>query len=316
MSKTSAKAVLKKLEEDHEKRKFKIVEDKLILFKDYASEYLDFSKANKAYKSYIRDGTSIKNLLPSFGNIYLPRITTHAIEQYKVKRLGHVKPRTVNIELRCLSHMFNKAVEWGYIGDSPFKGVKLFTYKKKPPRFLTKEEAKRLLDTSSAWLKPMVIVMLNTGIREGERARLKFEDVDFKRKTILIHSSKGGGHRPIPMNENVSNMLQWLKDNYVAKTNKVTKRTEAQMEYVFCDNDGSPVLSIRNALSNACRKAGLKGVSAHTLRHTFASHLVMSGVDLRTVQRLLGHTNISTTMIYSHLTEDHLARGVEKLRWV
>ncbi|MDA2920992.1 tyrosine-type recombinase/integrase [Desulfobacterota bacterium AH_259_B03_O07] len=316
MSKTSAKAVLRKLEEDYEKRRFKIVEDRLILFKDYASEYLNFSKANKALKTYIRDDTSTKNLLPAFGDIYLPRITTQSIEQYKIKRIEHVKPRTVNIELRCLSHMLNKAVEWGYIGASPFKGIKLFSYKKKPPRFLTKEESKRLMDYSTPWLKPMVIVMLNTGIREGERARLKFEDVDFKRKIILIHSSKGGGHRPIPMNENVRDTLKWLKDNYVTKTNKITKRTEAQMEYVFCDEDGSPVLSIRNALSNACRKAGIKGVSAHTLRHTFASHLVMSGVDLRTVQRLMGHTSIATTMVYAHLTEDHLARSVEKLLWV
>jgi site-specific recombinase XerD len=75
------------------------------------------------------------------------------------------------------------------------------------------------------------------------------------------------------------------------------------------------VLRIKRAFNNACKKAGLENVTPHTLRHTFASHLVMAGIDLSTVQRLLGHRDIATTMIYAHLTEDHLARGVEKLKW-
>ncbi|NIQ14324.1 MAG: tyrosine-type recombinase/integrase, partial [Candidatus Dadabacteria bacterium] len=106
-----------------------------------------------------------------------------------MKRIEEVKPRTVNIELRCFSNMMKKAVQWEMLGESPFKEVKQFTYKKEPPRFLTKEEVEKLLQNASEWLRPILIFMLNTGVREGERARLKWEDIDFKAKRILIHSS-------------------------------------------------------------------------------------------------------------------------------
>src|SRR3990167_1705910 len=315
MSKTSAKEVLRKLEEDYEKKKFGLFDEKKISFEEYSKEYLEYSKSNKAVNSFKRDITSLKSLVSYFGNKALNRITPHLIEQYKIKRIEEVAPRTVNIELRCLSHMFNKALEWGHISDSPYTGVKQLTFQKKPPRFLTKDEVQRLLDHSSNWLRPILIVMLNTGIREGERATMRFKDVDFEKKRLLIHSSKTKSYRAIPMNKKVEETLLWLKDNYISLNSYNTlKRKPHQREYIFCNEEGSPVLKIRKALANACKKAGLKGVTPHTMRHTFASHLVMSGVDLNTVQRLLGHTSISTTMVYSHLTEDHLARGVERLK--
>ena len=300
MSKTSAKEVLRKLEQDYEKKKFKIFDEQDISFKEYAKEYLKYSKATKALNSYKRDKTSMVCLLFFFGDISVPKITPHLIERYKMERISQVAPRTVNIELSCLSHMFNKAVEWQKLNDTPFKGIKLFSYEKKPPRFLTKEEVPKLLDSASDQLKPILIFMLNTGIREGERTRLQWEHLDFERKRILIHSSKVKMYRVVPMGKSVEKVLRGLEKN---------------SDYVFANSDGSPQLKIRKALSTACRKAGLKNVTPHTLRHTFASHLVMSGVDLNTVKTLLGHSNIQTTMIYSHLTEDHLARSVEKLPW-
>ncbi|HEX3035163.1 MAG TPA: tyrosine-type recombinase/integrase [Thermodesulfobacteriota bacterium] len=310
MSKTAAKEVLRKLEGEYDRKKFGIVDEKLIPFEEFSKEYLEYSKTNKAEESHRRDKTSMQNLNRFFRSIHLPRLTTHLIEQFKIKRLSEgVAPRTVNIELTCLSHMLNKAVERGYIKESPFKGIKLLTYEKKPPKFLTGEEVSKLLGAASPWLKPIIIVMLNTGIRDGERRRLKFEDIDFKNKRILIRSSKAKDYRAIPMNEEVEKILKWLQENYIPSNSISTKsclRKEHQKEYVFCNEDGSPVQHIKRAFRNACRKAGLRGASPHTLRHTFASHLVMSGVDLRTVQRLLGHKSISTTIIYSHLTEDHL----------
>jgi len=316
VSKTSAKEALRKLEEKHEKKKHGLFDDKKIPFREYSNEYLEFSKSNKAVNSYKRDITSMKNLVSYFGTKPLSQITPLQIEKYKMKRLEEVAPRTINIELRCLSHMFTKALEWEYISDSPYKGVKQLAFQKKPPRFLTKEEVQMLLENSSNWLRPILTVMLNTGIRESERARLKFKDLDFDKKRLLVHSPKTKNYRAIPMNEQVEETLLWLKENYISLNSyKTLERKPHQKEYVFCNEDGSPVLKIKKALANACKKAGLQGVTPHTLRHTFASHLVMSGVDLNTVQRLLGHTSISTTMVYSHLTEDHLARGVEKLGW-
>ena len=170
MSKTSAKEALRKLEEGYAKKKFSIIDEKHIYFEEFAKEYLKFSKATKAPGSYRRDTTSMKSLLESFGSITLPRITSRLIEEHKIRRVNEVSPRTVNLELLCLSNMLSKAVEWGYIGDSPSKVIKLLRYEKKPPRFLTNEEIRRLLQNSSPWLKPIITVMLNTGIRESERS--------------------------------------------------------------------------------------------------------------------------------------------------
>jgi len=316
MSKTSAREALRKMEELHSKKELNITEERNTRFDEYSKEYLDFSRANKAPRSHQRDETSIKKLLESFGSITLPRIKSRLIEKHKIKRTKEVSPRTVNIELLCISNMMNKAVEWGYLNVSPSKGVKLLKYAKKPPRFLTEQEITLLLKNSSAWLKPIVTIMLNTGIREGERKRLKFEDIDFENSRVLIHASKTKDYRPIPLNSEALKMFRWLEKNYVAHFNqKCVARKKSQKDYIFCHEDGSPLESIKKAFDHACRKAGLKGVSPHTLRHTFASHLVMKGVDMRTVQRLLGHSSIITTEMYAHLTEDHLARGVDKLPW-
>lgn len=316
MSKTSAKEALRKLEEEYSKKKFSIIDEKHIYFDEFSKEYLEYSRAIKAPESYRRDTTSMKSLLKSFASLTLPRITPRLIEKHKIKRSDEVSPRTINIELLCLSNMLGKAVAWGYIKDSPSKGVKLLKYQKRPPRFLTNEEIGLLLQNTSAWLKPIVTVMLNTGMRDGERRQLKFEHVDFKKRRVLIHAPKTKDYRPVPLNNEALEMLQWLEQNYISpSTHKRTKRKKIQKDYIFCHEDGSPVENIKKAFANACRKAGLKRVSPHTLRHTFASHLVMNGIDLTTVQRLLGHSSINTTMMYAHLTEDHLARGVEKLVW-
>ena len=317
MSKTSAKEALRKLEEGYAKKKFSIIDEKHIYFEEFAREYLKFSKATKAPGSYRRDTTSMKRLLDSFGSLTLPRITSRLIEEHKIRRVNEVSPRTVNLELLCLSNMLSKVVEWGYISDSPSKGIKLLRYEKKPPRFLINEEIKRLLQNSSPWLEPIITVMLNTGIRESERRQLKFKDIDFKNRRILVRASKTKDFRAIPLNKEALKALKWLDENYIPPTALGPRqRKERQKEYIFCNEDGLPIENIKKALANACGKAGLKGVSPHTLRHTFASHLVMSGVDLRTVQRLMGHKSITTTMMYAHLTEDHLARGVEKLPWL
>ncbi len=128
--------------------------------------------------------------------------------------------------------------------------------------------------------------------------------------------------RYVPMNHEVEQKLRWLSKFYIAqnctKTFKeiIHPRLACQKNYVFCNEDGSAVESIRKSFVRACKKANLENVTIHTLRHTFASHLVMSGVDLKSVQQLLGHSTITTTMIYAHLTPEHLAGTVEKLPWL
>ena len=157
--------------------------------------------------------------------------------------------------------------------------------------------------------------MLNTGMRRGELLNLRFDDIDYDRKTITVISLKTNNYRIIPMNIELYNIVKWLKLNYVnPKNQKIILRQPQQRNYLFCKPDGTKLKGIRTSFNKACKKAGVSA-TPHTLRHTFASHLIMNGADLVTIKELLGHSSISTTMIYSHLSEEHKARSIEKLNW-
>jgi len=217
-----------------------------------------------------------------------------------------------------LSNLLRKAVEWNNLSDNPFSKVKLLKQHIKPPRFLTKEELEILIDTATLRYKQVIKVMVNTGLRDSELRHLKLEDIDYTNKTMTVHADKTGDFRMVPLNDAAYNELIFLQDKFYSTTprQRVVTREKEHQTYVFCDVEGEPIKKLTSPITKTAKRAGLKRVSPHTLRHTFASHLIMSGVDLRTVQKLLGHKNISTTMVYAHLTEDHLARGVEKLPWI
>ncbi len=318
VSKTTARSILAKLETEKEKHTFGMTESTPIEFFDFINKYLSYSKSNKALGTYKRDELCSMHLKRFLKNIWIDKIRPHDIERYKIKRLDDgVKARTVNIELSCLSNILRKAVEWDNLSDNPFSKVKLLKQHIKPPRFLTKEELKSLIDVATPRYKQVIKVMVNTGLRDSELRHLKLEGIDYTNKTMTVHANKTSDFRVVPLNDAAYNELIFLQDKFYSTTRKqrVLKREKEHQTYVFCDDEGMPIKKLTSPITKTAKKAGLKGVSPHTLRHTFASHLIMSGVDLRTVQRLLGHKNIGTTMMYAHLTEDHLARGVEKLTW-
>lgn len=235
----------------------------------------------------------------------LSQVTPPLIEQYKLHRLDFVKPQTVNCELILLHHFFRYAMDMKYIYSNPTQHIKKIKKPtKKAPRFLTKKEITDLLRQSSPALSNIVRFLLNTGMRWGELRNLEWDDIDWNEKRIHIrikeHWSPKGEERKIPINHNVQRILKTLP-----------KRSG----WVFTTKTGSQVRQqgTWTAFKLACQRAKLDSATLHTLRHTFASHLVMAGVDLATVSKLLGHKNISTTMIYSHLSPDHLSQAVEKL---
>jgi len=288
------------------KRKVQIAEGKFLdiskqpktRFKDFASEYLNFSKTNK--RSWLRDRTSIRHLKAVFGSRYLSDITPLMIEHYKAKRKDQVRPATVNRELACMKHMFTKAIEWGKTTENPAKKVNLLRENNARLRYLTSEEIKRLINAATPHLKPILTVALNTGMRKGEILNLKWEDIHWKRGVILLTDTKNSQWREIPMNGIVTKTLRGLM-----------KRSNSP--YVFPSWTGKPFTNVRKSFDSALRAAGIENFRFHDLRHTFASHLVMAGVDLTTVKELLGHKSIEMTMRYSHLSPLHKKQAVKKL---
>jgi len=179
--------------------------------------------------------------------------------------------------------MLNKAVEWGYLRQSPFKGVKLF---KEPPgrtRFLESAGIDALLRECSEHLRPIVVMAINTGMRLSEILNLQWSDVNLGTRIIKVGQSKNNEPRFIPINQMLLEELSGL-------------RRRKRSNFVFTNGEGKPFVNIRRGFQAACDRAGLSNFRFHDLRHTFASHLVMSGVNLRAVQELMGHKTIKMTM--------------------
>lgn len=298
-SKALAEAALhKRLTEIAENKFLDIKREQKVRFEDFADEYLELH--SKLKRSYYTDCKIVGLLKKFFGGKYLYGVTSLDIEKFKSQRAKEVSPATVNRALAVLKSMFNRALTWSKISSNPCKAVKKLQENNRRLRFLEREEISRLLDCCPEHLKPIVIVALNTGMRKSEILGLKWRDIDIKRGIIYLQNTKNGEKREVPMNELVQKTII-----------RVLKRPESQ--YVFCNADGRPYGDIKKSFFTAMRKAGIIDFHFHDLRHTFASQLVMSGIDLNTVRELLGHKTMEMTLRYSHLSPDHKKRAVDIL---
>jgi integrase len=219
------------------------------------------------------------------------------------------KAKTINYEIKTLRSILNFGVKRGMCRDNPCTGVtSLKINDSKAPRFLTFQESDLFLKNCDEPLYPIFFTFLNTGLRLGELLNLQWADIDFARGKLLVRKKDfwvpKTGEREIPLN-----------DGMVALLKKIKPSSANQKDFVFPGKNGETLRrKLRKDLIRIARKAGIENLtSIHALRHTFASHLVMRGVDLPTVQKLLGHSDITTTMVYSHLAPDHLVDAVNKL---
>jgi len=289
-----------------ENKFFDVKKQQKVLFEEMGKEYLErYSKINK--RSFVHDeGKLRKHLIPFFGGKFLYEITSGMIEDYKAKRLGEeASVATINRELAILKHIYTKAIEWGKAGENPVKKVKLFRENNQRIRYLERGEVKTLIDSSAEFLKPIIIVALNTGMRQGEILRLCWDDIDFANGIITVRNSKSGESRYVPMNTVVMNTLENLK-----------KLCNPNSPYIFCNDRGRPLTRfglVRGAFERAVKNTGIKDFHFHDLRHTFASYLVMSGADIMTVKELLGHKTLAMTLRYSHLSPNYKRSTVELL---
>jgi integrase len=204
--------------------------------------------------------------------------------------------------MAALKHMLNKAVEWGLLEVSPFrKGARLtFRENNQRHRYLTEEEIERLLSACSPHLKPIVELALHTGMRKGELLNLKWDQI--RDGFIYLIETKSGKARQIPLDDRAAQVL---------KAQQI--RNKWKSPYVCIGPDGERLKDVKKGFNAACRRAGIEDFHFHDLRHTFASHLVMKGANLKAVQRLLGHSDSKMTDRYSHLSPDHLKESVSLL---
>jgi len=206
----------------------------------------------------------------------------------------------VSQELACLKHMLMKAVDWEMIETNPAKKVSLLTENNERARYVTKKEIEKLYECSADHLKPIILTALFTGMRKNEILKLKWEDIDFEQGIIFVRNSRNNEMREIPINDQPMLTLRSKK---------------FKLPYVFVKEDRARYISTRTSFRNAAKRAKINDFRFHDLRHTFALHLVMSGVDLTTVKDRLGHKTINMTLRYTHLSPDHKRHAVNSLRF-
>lgn len=215
-----------------------------------------------------------------------------------------LQPASINKNISLLKAMFKKAIDWSMVEEDILKRVrncKLLQENNRRLRYLTKEECKKIINSCEPHLKPIVITAINTGMRKGEILNLKWDNVDLKNGFILLDITKNGERREIPINDTLKSILQGI-----------TRRLD--IPFVFYDNkSGKPYQDIKRSFATAVRRSKIHDFKFHDLRHTFASHLIMAGIDLTTVKELLGHKDIKMTMRYAHLAPSHKVKAVDIL---
>ncbi len=267
---------------------------------DLISEYLElYSKHSKA--TYTFDVIIGNKLKKFFGDVYVYDITVGRIEEYRVYRLSKgVSKSTVNRECSLLKSIFNRGIEWGKCSVNPVSKIKFYDEKEfRRTKHLDENEKLKLLNACPLPTRRIVYFALFTGMRRGEILNLKWGDVDFNNNLLKVTHSKAGKIRFVNMNSELANMLKSMP--------KVSG-------YVFGTTEGKPNFTLyRKPFEKAVKEAGIQDCVFHTLRHTFASDLVMKGVDLKTVADLLGHATTTMTERYSHLSKEHKQMAVELL---
>ena len=263
-------------------------------------------------KTHHRRGDTERRLKTSFADLMdkaLPDITPWLIEKHrKARKEAGTADTTINRDTVTLKAALNRAVEWGLIDDNPLAPIKqMKTDKTGVIRYLDPAEESRLLAAldnlkEGDRLRPMVLVSLHTGLRWGELAALTWKDVDLtaRRLTVRGEGAKSRQTRHIPMNDTaLAALLDWRGDL-------------PRMGLIFPGKNG--VLdNCRKSWARLLQTAGIEDFRWHDLRHSFASKLVQSGVDLNTVRELLGHQSMQMTLRYAHLAPEHRAAAVARI---
>ena len=284
----------------------------LISLSQFRDEYVAYVKKFKA-KSYIKSIEFIfKKLIDFTSDIPLMRLTTKILDNFITITYSRSKS-SGSLYYRTLKAAFTKAVFWEYIQDNPFRKIKSPKMVKSFPVFITKEELEIINSkTEDEYLKDIFTTAFHTGMRLGELVNMKWNWIDLEKGTIKVKcnylfNTKSKKERIIPVNETLKKVLQ----NQFPKVIDIKKDN-----YVFTRVEG--IKLNEDFVSKQFKKAVRAGelseeIHFHTLRHSFASNLVQKGVSLYVVKELLGHEDLKTTQIYSHLQPENLMQAVNLL---
>jgi integrase len=270
------------------------------MFEHFAERYKEYARANK--RGFHNECYRIQQLVEIFGNRRLCDLTAWDAEKFKTEMSKTKRPATVNRLLGNVKHMLAMAIKWGELSKNPFKEVKLLRVPKMHERILEQDEEVELLEACdqvrAPYLRPIILFALNTGMRKGEILSLQWSQVDLANRLIHVEQGKTEeSDRRIPMNQMVFALMFGLY-----------RKRCGDLIFPSPRKSGEKFVDLKTAFRRAVRLSKIRHLRFHDMRHTFATRLVRAGVDLITVQKLLGHSKITTTARYAHsLAADKMA---------
>lgn len=285
-----------------------------VRFDEIAADYK--AAAQKDGREIIRGEIGYRRLQECFGGMAADSIASSRIEAFR-DRLGEdLSPATVNLHLKLLRAIFIRAVRAQAVSSNPVSRVRFCKENNKRLRWLSEEEENALFAALPDWLKPLIIVALNTGMRKGELLKLKWRDIEIATGTITIRDPKSGEDEHVLMNETTKGSLRtlWEARSKIVALNE--RAPEAPSGFVFTAPRGGYIHDLKRYWYPVLKRAGLEDFHFHDLRHTFASRAAMSGVDLYTLQALMRHRSPLMTQRYAHLSAAHQREAIRRLdRW-
>ncbi len=283
-------------------------------FRDFSVRWLrEYCAIEKSETQWKTDESVIRiHLVPYLGSRAISDLKAVDLVAVKIKLMEKkLAPKTVNNIIGLAKTILETAIEWDLLKTNPFRRVKLAKRIPQPYAYWSTHEVDRFLSYAKAhdhYMYELVSIAIHTGMRRGEILALRRDQLDFDRRLITVSRNydetlkkdfeftKSKRIRHVPMNDHVYSIL--LNRKPWPALERVFEKQYNQLFYPF---------------KRLCREAKVKVIRFHDLRHTFASLLVMNGVSIESVSKLLGHHDISMTMRYAHLSNDHLLEATNVL---
>lgn len=262
--------------------------------------YYELHRAEKTAK----DLKSVfqNHILKHFGSLHPSQITEQSILAYKkIRKANKASNRAINKELSYLSSFLRWCEKNKIIKERP--KIEKLPYTRPIPQILTIDEALKLIECADGKYKAFFMFLFLLGMRFNEARQLKWSDIDFENRTVTVHR-KGGKINVLPLPDMIYKELTALEKN---------------SQYIFPQrgDPDKPITDIRKAIKKACKRAGItKHINPHLLRHSFATYLLERGVNLRTIQEILGHSQVSTTEFYTHVITAHKRKALEQAGFI
>ena len=286
---------------------------KSISLSAFGKEYFLFASGVITMKTQRTYLSAFKEFVRITGDVALHSIGIREVEYFLSVKKNEASEWTARKYYTSLRTAFEKAVQWSFLTENPFAKVKKPKVPEVSPVYLTEKEFPLLLSAiKERDFRELCITGVLTGMRLGELLSLKWQEVDFDRKVIFVRNSdtfktKSRKNRVVPMNDELFRVLMERKSS-----------VRFECDTVFYDNFGKGLLenTVSQKFKRAVRLAGLNDrLHFHSLRHSFASALVSSGVSLFIVSKFLGHSNSKTSEVYSHLSPQNYVSEVNKLHF-